>query len=75
MPDAQFVFLAPPSVQELRDRLSGRGTEPLDVVETRMRLAEGELAAGPEFDVIVINDDIRRAAAEVVSLLSAAEAV
>lgn len=71
MPEAQFVFLAPPSVEELRVRLSGRGTEELDVVETRMRLAEVELAADGEFDVVVVNDDVRRAAAEVVSLLSA----
>ncbi|HEX2903103.1 MAG TPA: guanylate kinase [Jatrophihabitans sp.] len=70
MPQAQFVFLAPPSVDELRQRLSGRGTEALEAMEARLRLAEDELAAGGEFDVIVVNDDVRRAAAEVVSLLS-----
>ncbi len=75
MPDAQFVFLAPPSVEELRVRLAGRGTETIDVVETRMQLAEVELAADGEFDVVVVNDDVRRAAAEVVALLSAAEQV
>ena len=73
MPDAQFVFLAPPSVDELRVRLAGRGTEEIDVVEARLQLAEIELAADGEFDVVVVNDDVRRAAAEVVSLLSAAE--
>jgi len=72
MPDAQFVFLAPPSVGELRERLAGRGTEPADVIETRLDLARTELAADQEFDVVVVNDDVRRAAAEVVALLSVA---
>jgi guanylate kinase len=73
MPQAQFVFLTPPSVDELRDRLSGRGTEERDAIETRLRIAQAELAAHDEFDVVVVNDDVERAAAEVVSLLSAAE--
>ena len=71
MPDAQFVFLAPPSVAELRDRLVGRGTESGDMIETRLIRAQYELEAHDEFDVVVINDDVERAAAEVVSLLSA----
>ncbi|MGI8667249.1 MAG: guanylate kinase [Jatrophihabitans sp.] len=73
MPRAQFVFLAPPSVDELRDRLSGRGTEQADAIETRLQVARTELAAHHEFDVVVVNDDVERAAAEVVSLLSATE--
>jgi guanylate kinase len=73
MPDAQFVFLAPPSLEELRERLSGRGTEPDSVIEDRLRVAETELAAHGEFDVVVVNDDVERAAAEVVELLSAPE--
>jgi guanylate kinase len=72
MPDARFVFLAPPSERELRDRLTGRGTESVDVIETRLTVARDELNAHHEFDVVVINDDVERAAAEVVSLLSAA---
>jgi len=71
MPEAQLIFLAPPSVEDLRARLAVRGTETAEVVEARLRLAEQELAADHEFDVVVVNDDIRRAAAEVVSLLSA----
>jgi guanylate kinase len=74
MPDAQFVFLVPPSVDELRDRLSGRGTEGAATIEARLRQAEIELAADQEFDLVVVNDDVARAAAEVVSLLSAAAA-
>lgn len=72
MPEAQFVFLAPPSVTELRERLTGRGTETGDMIETRLTRAQYELQAHDEFDVVVVNDDVERAAAEVVSLLSAA---
>jgi len=71
MPEAQFVFLAPPSETELRHRLVGRGTESGDVIETRLNRARYELEAHHEFDVVVVNDDVQRAAAEVVSLLSA----
>jgi len=71
MPEAQFVFLAPPSESELRDRLTGRGTETGDMIEARLIQAREELDASAEFDVVVINDDVERAAAEVVSLLSA----
>jgi guanylate kinase len=73
MPNAQFVFLAPPSVEELRLRLAGRGTEEIEMIEARMEAAREELAADAEFDVVVVNDDVQRAAAEVVSLLSARE--
>lgn len=74
MPEARFVFLAPPSVQELRERLTGRGTEASDVVEARLAQAEVELQAHDEFDVVVVNDDVERAAAEVVSLISVIDA-
>jgi len=71
MPDAQFVFLAPPSESELRHRLTGRGTETDAMIEARLERARYELEARQEFDVVVVNDDVERAAAEVVSLLSA----
>jgi guanylate kinase len=70
MPEAQFVFLAPPSAGHLRERLAGRGTEPAEVIEERLDRAMIELQADHEFDVVVVNDDVARAAAEVVSLLS-----
>jgi guanylate kinase len=74
MPDAQFVFLAPPSMQELKARLQSRGTEELEVIQSRLNYADAELlAAEAEFDVVVINDNVQRAAAEVVALLSAPE--
>lgn len=70
MPQAQFVFLSPPSVEELRERLAGRGTEAADAVEARLDVARIELQAHEEFDVVVVNDNVERAAAEVVALLT-----
>jgi len=74
MPDARFVFLAPPSMDELKDRLAKRGTEGADMIQARLEHADNELlAADSEFDVVVVNDNVQRAAAEVVALLSAPE--
>jgi guanylate kinase len=69
MPDALFVFLAPPSPEELKRRLRGRGTEDDETLRRRMAHADEELAAQPEFDIVVINDSIERAADELVGLL------
>ena len=70
MPDAQFVFLAPPSFEELERRLVGRGTEPAEVVRQRLDQARIEMAAEAEFDVTLINDSVERAADELVSLMA-----
>ena len=72
VPGAFFVFLAPPSVDELRRRLTGRGTEAPDAVLARMERAAVELAAEAEFDAVVVNDDVGRAAAELVALMESA---
>ncbi len=69
MPEAQFVFLAPPSVEELKRRLVGRGTEDAETIARRMEHADEELAAEREFDITVVNDSIDRAADELVGLL------
>ncbi len=71
MPDAQFVFLAPPSWAELERRLAGRGTESAEVIGERLAIARGELAAAEEFDVLVVNDDVGHAAAQLVTLIEA----
>ena len=70
-PDAQLVFLAPPSWGELVSRLAGRGTEQPEVQSRRLALAQAELDAAGEFDVVVVNDDVARAAEELVVLLTA----
>jgi guanylate kinase len=69
MPDALFVFLAPPSWEELVRRLVGRGTESQEERARRLETAVEELAAEPEFDVVVVNTDVRTAAEELVSLM------
>lgn len=69
MPEANFVFLAPPSWDELVRRLVGRGTESTEEQQQRLETAKLELAAEPEFDHTVVNDDVQRAAAELVSLM------
>jgi guanylate kinase len=71
MPDAQFVFLAPPSWAELERRLTGRGTESHAVIEARLARARIELKAEDEFDEIIVNDEIGRAAGELVALIEA----
>ena len=70
-PAAQLVFLAPPSWSALVSRLAGRGSEAPAVQERRLALAQAELDASGEFDCVVVNDDVARAADELVSLLTA----
>lgn len=69
MPEAQFVFLAPPSFEELVRRLVGRGTEDAEERARRLRTARVELAAESEFDHVIVNDDVRRATDELVGLM------
>ena len=69
MPEALFVFLAPPSWEELVARLTGRGTEDAAERERRLSTAREELAAELEFDVTVVNTEIPTAARELVALM------
>ncbi|GAA3615998.1 guanylate kinase [Marihabitans asiaticum] len=69
MPDARFVFLAPPSWDDLVTRLVGRGTESEAERAVRLETAKVELAASKEFDEVIVNDEVRRAAQELVSLM------
>lgn len=69
MPEAQFVFLAPPSWDELVRRLVGRGTEDDETIRARLDAAKVELEAEKEFDVVIVNDRVERAAKELVALL------
>ncbi len=70
MPEAVLVFLLPPTWDELVRRLVGRGTESAEEQARRLETAQVELAAQDEFDVLVVNDDVERAAREVVDLLA-----
>jgi guanylate kinase len=69
MPDARLVFLAPPSWEELVRRLTGRGTEPPDVVQRRLAAARRELAAEGEFDVTLVNTSVQEVCRQVVALV------
>ena len=70
MPEALLVFLAPPSWEELKRRLIGRGTDDEETIRQRLAHAQEELAAEPEFDVTIVNHTVEQAAAELVGLLS-----
>ncbi|MGH3772661.1 MAG: guanylate kinase [Pseudonocardiaceae bacterium] len=70
MPDALLVMLVPPSWEVLRRRLSHRGTEDPAARDRRLRVAKDELDAVGEFDAVVVNDDVQRAARELISLMA-----
>jgi guanylate kinase len=69
IPEAITVFLAPPSWEDLRSRLVGRGTETAEVIRRRLDTARTELAAQGDFDEVVVNSRLESACAELVSLL------
>ncbi len=69
MPGARFVFLMPPSWDELVRRLVGRGTETDEERERRLDTARDELAAESEFDVTIVNHEVHAAAEELVALM------
>ncbi len=67
--EAMSIFVQPPSVQELRRRLVGRATDAPEVIEQRLAKAEYELTFAPQFDHVVINDDLETAKAETLRLV------
>ncbi len=69
-PECVTIFIAPPSFEELQLRLRGRGTEDEEVISERLRTAEQELQSKELFDYVVINDDVDRAADEVLSIIA-----
>ena len=70
MPDALFVFLAPPSWEELERRLRGRGTEDAEVIRRRLDTARIELAAEDEFDETLVNTSVEEAAEALAVLMT-----
>lgn len=72
MPEANFIFLAPPSWEELVSRLTGRGTESAEEQERRLITAREELASAGEFDVVVTNDNLEETVAELAGLMGIA---
>ena len=69
LPDAVLVFVAPPTIADLEQRLRGRGTDPPEQIERRIAIARGEMDAQPEFDHTIVNDDVERAAGRLADLV------
>ena len=70
-PEAVLVFILPPSLEELRNRLSGRGTETPEVLERRLGEATKEISFVKEYDFAVINDDLETAIDDVKAVIRA----
>ena len=68
-PEAILIFILPPSVEELRARLIGRGTETADVIETRLAAAKIELALAGEYDYVIVNDRFETAASKLNTII------
>jgi guanylate kinase len=71
VPDAVQIFIAPPSLEDLRTRLVGRGTDDPEEVERRLAVAERELAARGDFGHVVVNDNLDDALNQLVAIVSA----
>lgn len=70
-PDALFIFIAPPSVNELRRRLKKRGTETDEVIEKRVSQAAGEIALAQKYDYIIVNDALEDAVSDFFAVMRA----
>ena len=69
--NAVLIFVAPPSFEELSRRLHGRRTENEEVVRARLKKAQVELKQIPNYDYLVVNDSVIRAASDIISILNA----
>lgn len=69
-PQALSLFIQPPSIEALRERLEGRGTDSPEVINDRLARATYELSFAPKFDAVVINDDLATAQADALRVVS-----
>ena len=72
-PQALFIFIIPPSFEELSRRLHNRNTDSEDVIAGRLEKARTEFQEIPKYDFLVINDKVSNAVHEIESILTAAE--
>ena len=70
LPEAKLIFIEPPSLEALEERLRGRAADSPEQIERRLSVARTELAAAEEFDHRVINDDLERALQELSKLIA-----
>ena len=68
-PDALLIYIAPPSIDVLKERLVGRGTEDMDTIEKRLKIAEDELKMIDFYDHVVVNDDLEKAILKVKNII------
>ena len=68
-PEAHLVFVDPPSLEELRRRLVSRGTESIDVIDARMKVAEVEIAQKNKYDYVLVNDNLEIATDKLVDYI------
>ena len=71
IPESILIMIAPPSGEELKRRLVGRGTETDDDIENRLSRLEYELAQRDKYDYVIVNDDLERAIAQIENILGA----
>ena len=71
VPDAVFIFLTPPDLEELKDRLVGRGTDSAEVIAQRIEKAKEEIALMREYDYAIVNDQVPLAAERVKRVIEA----
>jgi guanylate kinase len=70
-PEAVAIFVLPPSISALEERLRGRAQDSAEVIARRIAAARGEIAHVPEFEYVIINDDFDRAAQDLISIIRA----
>lgn len=70
LPEAHQIFIAPPTWEDLERRLASRGTESMEERKVRLETARTELAAQGEFDVVIVNDDVAKATADVLTYMT-----
>lgn len=70
LPDSIGIFILPPSVQELGNRLRGRKTESEDAIQKRLNTAKREIQQAAQYDYVVVNDTVEKAAAQVAEIIS-----
>ena len=69
LPQAKLVFIAPPSLEVLEQRLRGRATDSDETIATRLANAQGELDASARYDFVIVNDDLDKATKELCTVL------
>lgn len=71
IPEAVLIFVTPPSAKELRARLVGRGTESMEVIESRLNRANEEVVVMPDYDYLLVNDDLEQCVEDMHGIIQA----